>query len=68
MNTRITEQGPVCIQLRNVPDDWTVVDWNEMCRPALRLMLERREGSVFVTIPSVGAWNGGYLSGTKTEG
>ena len=68
MNTRITEQGPVRIQLRNIPADWTAVDWNEMCRPPLRLTLERREGSVFVTIPSVGAWNGGYLSGAKTEG
>lgn len=68
MNTRITEQGPVRILLRNMPADWTSVDWNEMSRPPLRLLLERREGSVFVTIPSVGAWNGGYLSGTKTEG
>lgn len=64
MNTRITEQGPVRIQLRHMPADWTAVDWNEMCRPPLRLMLERREGSSFVTIPSVGAWSGGYLSRT----
>lgn len=68
MNTRITEQGPVRVQLRNVPADWTAVDWNEMCRPPLRLMLERRDEAVFVTIPIVGAWNGGYLSGVKVEG
>jgi len=65
MNLRITEQGPVRIRLRKVPADWKAVDWCEMCRPSVKLTLEREGDEIFVTVPSVGAWNGGYL--TKGE-
>ena len=64
MNLRIAEQSPVRILLRNVPSSWKGVVWNEMRRAPVRLELERIDGETYVTIPSVGAWNGGYMSGT----
>lgn len=63
MNLRIAEQGPVRILLRNVPPTWKGVVWHEMRREPVKLALERSGGETYATIPSVGAWNGGYLSG-----
>ena len=65
LNLRISEQGPVQILLRKVPSEWTHVVWNEMRRSPVRLQLERSGDDSFVTIPLVGAWNGGYLSGVS---
>ena len=64
MNLRIAEQGPVRILLRGVPPTWKGAVWNEMRCAPVRLKLERTGGEAHVTIPSVGAWNGGYMSGT----
>ena len=63
MNLRISEQGPVRVLLRNLPPSWSGVVWNEMRRAQARLELERTDGGAYVTIPSIGAWNGGYLTG-----
>ena len=63
MNLRIAVQGPVRILLRGVPQSWRVAVWNEMRRDPVRLGIERAGGEAHVEIPSVGAWNGGYLSG-----
>ncbi len=63
LNLRISEQGPVRILLRGVPPTWKGVVWHEMRREPVKLALERSGGETYATIPSVGAWNGGYLSG-----
>lgn len=63
MNLRISDQGPVRVLLRNVPPSWSGVVWNEMRRAPAKLELERTAGEAYVTIPSIGAWNGGYLTG-----
>ena len=63
MNLRITEQGPVRILLRGIPQAWKGAVWNEMRREPVKLDLERIGGETYVTIPSVGAWNAGYLCG-----
>ena len=64
MNLRIVEQGPVRILLRGVPPAWKGVVWHEMRREPVRLEFERAGGETYVTIPSVGPWNGGYATGT----
>lgn len=63
MNLRISEQGPVRILLRGVPPAWKGVVWHEMRREPVRLEFERAGGETYVTIPSVGPWNGGYATG-----
>ena len=63
MNLRIAEQGPVRILLRNVPPSWKCFVWNEMRREPVAIKLERTKNGTYATIPSVGAWNGGYLTG-----
>ena len=63
LNLRIAEQGPVLVRLRNVPREWTVAVWNEMRHGPVELVLEKDGKDSFVTIPSIDAWNGGYLSG-----
>jgi len=62
MNLRISEQGPVRLLLRKVHARAKAATWNEMCRARVRLPLERTAEGTFVTIPSVGAWNGGYIA------
>ena len=66
MNLRITEQGPVRVLLRGVPQTWKGAVWNEMRREPVGLELEQTGGETYATIPSVGAWNAGYLSGAET--
>ena len=61
-NIRISDQGPVRLLLRKLPPSCKTMVWNEMCRKPLALELENVGGETFVTIPAVGAWNGGYLS------
>ena len=60
VNTRISEQGPVVVKLRRFQTG--AATWHEMRRPPQGLPVERRGSDAFVTIPSVAAWNGGYLS------
>lgn len=67
MNLRIGEQGPVRILLRGVPSAWNgAAVWREMRREPVTLNIEQAGGATYVTVPSVGAWNGGYLSGAET--
>ena len=67
MNLRIGEQGPVRILLRGVPSSWNgAAVWREMRREPVTLNIEQAGGATYVTVPSVGAWNGGYLSGAET--
>ena len=49
--------------LRNLPPSWKCVVWNEMCRAPVKLEFERIGCETYVTIPLVGAWNGGYMTG-----
>ena len=63
MNLRIADQGPVRILLRGVPPTWKGAVWNEMRCESVTLEIERIGGEAYVTIPSVGAWNGGYMNG-----
>ena len=65
MNLRIDEQGPVRILLRGIPPTWKGAVWHEMRREPVWLELEQVCGEMYVTVPSVGAWNAGYLSGTE---
>ena len=65
MNLRIAEQGPVRVLLRGVPPTWKGVAWNEMRREPVAIKLERTKNGTYATIPSIGAWNGGYLSGAE---
>ncbi len=66
MNLRIGEQGPVRILLRGVPSAWNgAAVWREMRREPVTLNIEQAGGATYVTVPSVGAWNGGYLSGAE---
>lgn len=61
LNTRIAEQGPVRIRLLNVPPERTALVWNEMRRDPVELAVEKVGTESFVTIPDIGAWNGGFL-------
>ena len=61
LNTRIADQGPIRIRLRDVPPDRTTLVWNEMRRGPVELAVEKAGKESFVTIPEIGAWNGGYL-------
>jgi hypothetical protein len=63
MNLRIIDQGPVRILLRNVPSAWKGVLWNEMRRKPIKIEIERIGSEAYATIPSVCAWNGGYMTG-----
>ena len=67
VNIRIADQGPVRLHLRKLPPSCKSVVWNEMCREPRSLELENVGGETFVTIPVVGAWNGGYLSPSVEE-
>ena len=70
VNTRISAQGPVRVELRRLPEDVRTVTWQALCRAPERLPIERTGNGVFVIIPEIGAWNGGYLdllAGSRTH-
>ena len=60
LNTRIDVQGPLTLRLRGVPAGATAV-WREMRRAPVPLVLSREGALSRVTIPEIGAWNGGYV-------
>jgi hypothetical protein len=60
VNIRIDGQGPVSLVLRGVPDGAKAV-WRELRRAPVEVPLCWDGGSVRATVPSIGAWNGGYL-------
>jgi hypothetical protein len=60
-NLRVEAQGPVRLRLRGVPAEAKCATWREMgCEPVeLRII---RDGDVCrVEVPSVKAWNGGFV-------
>lgn len=60
LNTRIDAQGPLTLRLRGVQAGATAV-WREMRRAPVPLVLSREGALSRVTIPEIGAWNGGYV-------
>ena len=62
VNTRISVQGPVRVKLRRAAFPTGKAVWHEMRHAPLSLPLEGQGSDLFVTIPSVDAWNGGYLA------
>ena len=61
VNTRISAQGPVRVELRQLPEGVRTVSWQALCRAPERLPVERTGRGVSVTIPEIAAWNAGYL-------
>ena len=61
INARIDVQKQLTLRLRGVPPGTVAAIWHEMrCKP-VRLELKRDGRDALVTVPSVGAWNGGWL-------
>lgn len=60
LNTRIDVQGPVTLRLRQVPPTAKAV-WRELRRLPVDLSMTREGDVVRVTIPEIGAWNGGFV-------
>ncbi len=60
LNTRIDAQGPVTLRLRGVPANATLT-WRALRRAPLPLTATRAGDVVRVTIPEIGAWNGGFI-------
>ena len=57
LNVRIDGQGPIRLRLRNFAPGVTKAVWHELRRQPVVVPIE--DGRV--EIPSIGAWNGGYL-------
>lgn len=62
LNVRIDSQGPVKLRLTGLPEGVRNVSWHEMKGKPVGLRVEREDGSAFVTLPKLGAWNAGFLS------
>ena len=62
LNGRIDTQGPIRLCLRSLPSDVQKVTWRELRRKPVKLRVERDEdGVAYVSVPSIGAWNAGFL-------
>lgn len=62
INTRIDSQEQLRIRLSGVPSDVKFLMWREMKKKPVRVRLERdADGLCYVTIPSISAWNAGFL-------
>ena len=59
LNTTIDAQGPVSLTLRNMPKGSAV--WRELRREPVALSVVRNGDETVVMVPSIGAWNGGYV-------
>ena len=64
LNVRIDAQEQVRLALRGVPAGAKAV-WRELRRAPVELPLVREGDSARVVIPSIGAWNAGYLEVSK---
>lgn len=60
LNNRIDAQVQIELVLRGVPNGAKAV-WREMRRQPVEVPLVREGSSVHATIPSIAAWNAGYL-------
>ncbi len=62
ISTRIDSQEQLRIRLSGVPSDVKFLMWREMKKKPVRVRLERdADGLCYVTIPSISAWNAGFL-------
>ena len=61
VNLQFDAQEPVRLRLRGVPSGAKSAIWREMRREPVALALERDGGLCRVEIPSIGAWNGGFV-------
>ena len=62
INTRIDSQEQIRIRLSGVPSDAKSVMWREMKKKPVRVRLERdADGLCYATVPSISAWNAGFL-------
>ncbi|MBQ8837732.1 MAG: hypothetical protein IJ005_00265 [Bacteroidales bacterium] len=62
VNTRIDVQEQVKIRLSSLPEVCRTVYWHELKEKPVRLRLEHDGGQTYAVIPSIAAWNAGYLS------
>ena len=67
LGLRLDEQGPVRLRLRGVPENVTNAVWREIRREPVVLPIHRESGVCRVEVPSIGAWNGGFLEFQKRE-
>ena len=61
VNVRIGSQGSVRLRLNGVPDGARHAEWHEIGKSAVRLPIVRDGAVCRVEIPSIGAWNGGFV-------
>lgn len=62
LNSRIDRQGPIRIQLGSMAPGAQEVIWYELRQKPISLHIEHDEdGASFVEIPSIEAWNAGFL-------
>ena len=65
LGLRLDEQGPVRLRLRGVPENATCAVWREIRREPVPLPIHREGAICRVEVPSIGAWNGGFLEFQK---
>ena len=68
VNTRISAQGPVRVEVRLSSPDVTSLVWHALGSEPVALPVERGEFGAWVTIPEIGAWNAGYLAPSPVPG
>ena len=61
LNTTIDVQNNVCVRLRNFPKERSFAVWHELRRQPVEMPVVRQGEDACVTIPCIGAWNGGYV-------
>ena len=61
LGLRLDEQGPVRLRLRSVPENAMCAVWREIRREPVALPIHREGGICRIEVPSIGAWNGGFL-------
>jgi hypothetical protein len=61
VNLQFDAQWPVRLRLRGVPPGAKCAIWREMRREPVALALAHEDGLCRVEIPSISAWNGGFL-------
>ncbi len=61
LSTRIDRQWDIRLRLQNVPDGVEEVVWHEMKKKPVTLKLQKEDGQIYVTVPELDAWNGGFI-------
>ena len=62
VNCRIDAQQSIRFALPSLDSGTRKAVWRELRRPAVRLRIERgKDGTAFVEVPSVAAWNAGFI-------